>query len=391
MKKKIVLINARNLSVNGGDKLLSYSLLKLLSEIAEVVYINIIDETIDEKNYMAAIQSYASEAYILQDELATGKKAMLKALLSTKPYFISRRKYKNKISSEVARIINTCSPDVILWDHIRTTAYFKPTLLENKQAKHWLLQHNNETFIYKQKIDKIKSRLLKLVARSQVYNLYNYTKKLSSNINKCLYLTANDVEDVFANKYYTFQHVYIDVDCKYVDKNININKSQINLLFVGALDWYPNYDGIVWFYQNVFKALPESYRLFIIGRNASVIESVVCNNPRVVVKSNVPDLVEYYNNADIFIAPILNGSGINVKIGEAASYGKMIVGTSYSFRGYGNQHPFIVADDANSFLIALQHAKIKIANQHIQNDIIEWYQKYKQASISEWQKLLSNT
>jgi glycosyltransferase involved in cell wall biosynthesis len=312
-------------------------------------------------------------------------------LLSTKPYFISRRKYKHKISSEIAGIINTCSPDVILWDHIRTTAYFKPTLLENKEVKHWLLQHNNETFIYKQKIDKIKSRLLRLVAKSQVNNLYNYTQKISSEINKCLYLTANDVEDVFENKQYTFQHVYIDVDRKYVDKNVNINKSQVNLLFVGSLDWYPNYDGIVWFYQNVFKALPEQYRLFIIGRNASVIESVVCNNPRVVVKSNVPDLAEYYNNADIFIAPILNGSGINMKIGEAASYGKMIVGTSYSFRGYGNQHPFIVADDANSFLIALQHAKTKVADQLIQNDIIEWYQQYKQASIIEWQKLLNHT
>jgi len=72
--------------------------------------------------------------------------------------------------------------------------------------------------------------------------------------------------------------------------------------------------------------------------------------PSVHITGNVPDLVDLYANARVFIAPTRYAAGIPHKIHEAAAYGLPVVATSM----LANQLEWTdrelgIADDAESF------------------------------------------
>jgi glycosyltransferase involved in cell wall biosynthesis len=50
--------------------------------------------------------------------------------------------------------------------------------------------------------------------------------------------------------------------------------------------------------------------------------------------SDAPDLVPYYEEADIMVLPIFKGSGMKVKTCESLMYGKNIIATTEALEGY---------------------------------------------------------
>ena len=52
------------------------------------------------------------------------------------------------------------------------------------------------------------------------------------------------------------------------------------------------------------------------------------------VISDAPDLLPYFEKADIMILPIFKGSGMKVKTCESLMYGKNIIATDEAFEGY---------------------------------------------------------
>ena len=127
------------------------------------------------------------------------------------------------------------------------------------------------------------------------------------------------------------------------------------LLFVGAIhsEASPNGDSMIWFLTEVFpriqKKLGTTIRLTMAGINESKrIRSLA--GPSVHITGNVPDLVDLYANARVFIAPTRYAAGIPHKIHEAAAYGLPVVATSM----LANQLEWTdrelgIADDAESF------------------------------------------
>lgn len=53
----------------------------------------------------------------------------------------------------------------------------------------------------------------------------------------------------------------------------------------------------------------------------------------------------YFNNAELYIAPIFDGAGMKVKVAEALSYALPVVGTSHAFEGYAIQN------GSNSYIV----------------------------------------
>ena len=48
----------------------------------------------------------------------------------------------------------------------------------------------------------------------------------------------------------------------------------------------------------------------------------------------VESLENAYANAALSVVPVYNGSGTNIKVAEALSYGRVVVGTEFAWRGY---------------------------------------------------------
>lgn len=120
-------------------------------------------------------------------------------------------------------------------------------------------------------------------------------------------------------------------------------------VFIGALDYFPNMDGIVWFartiWPNVRAHRPEA-RLAIVGRKPVPAVRDLSAIPGVDVIGQVPDVRPYLAAASVVIAPLRIARGLQNKVLEAMSYGKAVVASPSALAGFGMK-PDLPAHQAN--------------------------------------------
>lgn len=111
-----------------------------------------------------------------------------------------------------------------------------------------------------------------------------------------------------------------------------------DLVFVGSMTWEPNRDAVLWFVNEIFPLLRKSRvktRLLIAGSGMTGEVARLDNGSDIIVKGFVPDIAEFLLEADVFVAPLRLGSGVNVKVLEAMSYGLPVVTTPKGAEGIG--------------------------------------------------------
>lgn len=102
-------------------------------------------------------------------------------------------------------------------------------------------------------------------------------------------------------------------------------------LFLGAY-FEPNCEGIEWFAQNVYPHV--NIEMKIVGKGMGKIRDKYRIPSDVEVVSDAPELLPYFEEADIMVLPIFKGSGMKVKTCESLMYGKNIIGTDEALEGY---------------------------------------------------------
>ncbi len=109
-------------------------------------------------------------------------------------------------------------------------------------------------------------------------------------------------------------------------------ETRMNMLFVGG--WHkPNIEGMTWFYDEVFKPFlePAGKNLFVFG--GIFPEKTIAPSPKVFWAGLCDTLELAYASAEIVIAPLLHGTGVNIKVLEALAWGKPVVATTVALRG----------------------------------------------------------
>jgi sugar transferase (PEP-CTERM/EpsH1 system associated) len=110
----------------------------------------------------------------------------------------------------------------------------------------------------------------------------------------------------------------------------SVRGSGNRLVFSGAMDYWPNIEGAVWFANNVFpqvlKAFPDS-AFCIAGRNPDDAILALKNRPGIEVTGTVPDIRACLASAAICVAPLQIARGIQNKVLEGMAMGKAVVAT----------------------------------------------------------------
>lgn len=103
-------------------------------------------------------------------------------------------------------------------------------------------------------------------------------------------------------------------------------------LFLGAY-FLANNEGIIWFMKNVYPHVTVDVK--IVGRGMAKLKEEQPDLLRdIEVISDAPDLVPYFEEADMMVLPIFSGSGMKVKTCESLMYGKNIIATDEALEGY---------------------------------------------------------
>jgi len=143
------------------------------------------------------------------------------------------------------------------------------------------------------------------------------------------------------------------------DLDDNRNSIEYPSLFhIGALDWGPNQEGIIWFLDKVWPKLNKKYpelKFYIAGRNAPPKISKI-NIAGVKYLGEVEDAHDLMRSKAIMIDPLLSGSGMRIKIIEGMALGKSIVTTSIGTEGINSTHDenILIANNPDSFYTEIQ-------------------------------------
>jgi glycosyltransferase involved in cell wall biosynthesis len=132
-----------------------------------------------------------------------------------------------------------------------------------------------------------------------------------------------------------------------------------SILFLASFKYRPlNVTAALWFYRQVFplirRAVPQA-RFIIAGSGPPAELQALAADPAVTVTGFVSDLDRCHKEAAVFVAPILTGGGIIVKVLDALAAGTPTVTTTFGNEGVAAVpgRDLLVADGAEPFATAV--------------------------------------
>ena len=150
-------------------------------------------------------------------------------------------------------------------------------------------------------------------------------------------------------------------------------QKDFNILFTGAMDYFPNEDGVLYFYYKIWPIikdkLPQS-KFYIVGGNPSKkLKTITGKDKDVLLTGYVDDVRQYVWKADVFVAPLRIARGIQNKILEALAAGLPVVATSRASQGIGcNGNEFLfIENSAGKFA----ERTISFADKHLSGKAVE--------------------
>ncbi len=377
--KSIIYVTSRRLfPLDSGDKILTYNIIKRLSKIYNIYLFNYNKESEYTKEEILKINKISTKFNTIQLTGSTKVKYFLKIF----KVILFNEMYARKVDERYVRDLkkfldSNKNAKYVVWDHERSSSFFS-----SNNFKNILIEHNNEANVMKGRIKMFKNPLIKSLIQKQVQHNIQYIKSNHKRMDRIICLNKNDFPDALQrqpDKYILMDKLLIDFEHSlYRPTN---NSKNIKLLFVGSLDWYPNIDAIKWFLDEVFPLMKNKdlFQFEIVGRDPSnqLIQKVNTFS-NVTLHSNVPSIEEYYLNADIVVVPIRSGSGINIKVLEALSYGIPIVMTTFAKRGYEGLDFISCSDDPESFAKNIEQLEDISNRKNLYKQELFYYENYQQ-------------
>lgn len=136
------------------------------------------------------------------------------------------------------------------------------------------------------------------------------------------------------------------VDTSYFKPNKSINVEPYSMVFTGMMAYTPNYDGMLYFLDEIFphirEEIPEA-KIYIVGKRPPQ-ELKNRESENVKVTGFVDDVRPYVWKSSVFVVPLRMGSGTRLKVIESLAMKKPVVSTTIGCEG-------INVEDEKSILI----------------------------------------
>lgn len=124
------------------------------------------------------------------------------------------------------------------------------------------------------------------------------------------------------------------------------------VLFTGQMDYLPNVDAASYFSKEILPKIQKTHskaKFQIVGRNPSSTLKKLCCNSEIV--GEVTSVHPYLARAEVFVAPMRLGQGVQIKVLEAMAAKLPVVASSRVARGLSARAgtDFILANSADDF------------------------------------------
>ncbi|MFZ4399995.1 MAG: glycosyltransferase family 4 protein [Bacteroidales bacterium] len=258
-------------------------------------------------------------------------------LFSHKSYHVQRFisiDFENKLID----ILQNNTFDIIQFETLFITPYLS-VIRKYSKAKIILRSHNIEHLIWERISNETKNPLKKLYLNHLASTLKNYELSAIHKFDGILAITKND-SDFFNNAGCSNFLTDIPFGIEIENYNTYLPELSTDLFHIGAMNWIPNQQGILWFLNNVWPLIHNELtdvNFYLAGRAMSD-KLLHSNFPNVEILGEVDDAKNFMHSKAIMIVPLFSGSGVRIKIIEAMAMGKVVITTSIGAEGINCTH-----------------------------------------------------
>ncbi|MBK8053136.1 MAG: glycosyltransferase [Saprospiraceae bacterium] len=256
-----------------------------------------------------------------------------KNLFSKESYHVSRfvcPDFKNKL----VELLQNNEFDVIQLETLYLAPYID-VIKKHSKALITMRAHNIEFEIWERITSNTKFTFKKWYLKYLTGKLKRFELE---NLNKYDYLIAVSERDLRKFKTLGYKNGAMSSPIGLDIRNYNLSANKQNnrdICFIGALDWMPNMEGLIWFLEKVWPAIHEKYphvKFHIAGRNTpDTLQAINLSN--VVVHGEVSNAISFMDDYHMMVVPLFSGSGMRVKILEGMALGKTIITTGMGKEG----------------------------------------------------------
>ncbi|MCK5821721.1 MAG: glycosyltransferase family 4 protein [Bacteroidales bacterium] len=282
-------------------------------------------------------------------------KALINLAFSKLPYTASRF-LSNEYRKTLIKLLQSGEFDYVIIENLYPILYLD-SIRKNTEALVVMRAHNMEHEIWQRTADQVKG-IKKLYFRMLAKRIR--TLELSA-LNKYDFLIPITIRDEKAfNKLGNTKPslalptgVIIKESCE----KIKISNT-LQIAHLGALDWSPNQEGILWFLEQVWPLVKLQYskaEFHLAGRNAPDWFIRRIKKYDITYHGEVESAGDFIRHFPVHIVPLWMGSGMRIKIVEAMAQARVIVTTSIGVEGINaiDGESIIIRDNPTQFSEAL--------------------------------------
>lgn len=374
-----------------GGRLASYNHLMKISQEYNQIYAFFIDVEYDSDQFNKNDVPENVTVKIFQRDippvknLSTSLVAIFRNLFSKFPRSMDVV-YSKKVISEIESTYRSNSDIVVILDHFDAFS----NLYELKDLNIIYIAHNNESDFHYQKVFFDKKINL-------FFNILNYMKikffesVLLKRSKKNIFISSHDYSQFLT---YKDKSIVYPEFIKLKQKTWSLaNVTDRTVLFLGSSAHYPNKEATLWLINNfapILIKLDPSIIINICGLSSESLNlhSDIPKNLNFLGRVDDETLIKYFLSSRVFLSPVVLGSGIKIKVLEAASYCLPIFSTPESMLGLQHFDQIIKTSDRNNsekfvkdflnffnddHLLSDQSKKLFNLNQELKNDQTNYF------------------
>lgn len=311
----------------------------------------------------------------------------LLSLFSSKPYQYQQY-YSPDMQGVIDQHLNSNKYDLLMVEFSQMGYYQLNTVIPT-----YVDQHNVEYEIMHRTFETEKNPLRKLLAFSEWKKYHHQEIDNCNKFTACLTTSERDADILKERSPAMPCHVIPNgVDSTYFKADSTATLDPNMVLFTGTISYYPNTEGVLWFYQNIWP--------LIIKKNPDAVFCIAGKSPppevlklaesdkSVQVTGMVDDMRDYYNKAAVVVVPLRVGGGTRLKILEGMAMSKAIISTSVGAEGidHTDGKDILLRDTPEAFseavLSVMSDESARIALENAGRALVE--SKY------DWQAISAN-